>query len=108
MSKLLLQKILLVVGVLSLLFVLIDIGFSIAATLPGTTPAHVEQVKAGPYRLTVSLYKYPANAGYGLPFAVAPVNATSGSLTYHIFSVPAKGVDANPVSLVLIQMDIMA
>ena len=87
----------LVVGALSLLVVLIDLGISIAATIPGTTPAHIEQVKAGPYHLTISLYTYPARAGYGLPFAVAPMNATGGSLTYDIFSVPAKGVDANPI-----------
>ncbi|GCF09796.1 hypothetical protein [Dictyobacter arantiisoli] len=97
MSKLLLQRLMLVLGVIALIVVLIDLGISIAATIPSTTPARVEQVKAGPYQLTVSLYRYPASAGYGLPFAVAPSSATSGSPTYQVYSVPGSGVDATPV-----------
>jgi hypothetical protein len=43
------------------------------------------------------MYTYPANAGFALPFAIAPEQAIDGSLTFHIESLPAPGVDANPV-----------
>ncbi len=97
MSKLLLQRILLFMGVLALLSVVIDGGISIAATIPGSTPPHVSHVSAGSYQLTVDMYTYPANAGYAMPFAVVPAQPVSGSLTYHITSYPGVGVDANPV-----------
>ena len=92
-----LQRILLVLGVVGLLVVLVDLGISIAATFPSATPAHVDHVTAGPYSLTVNLYTYPANAGYALAFAVSSTQATSESLTYSVYSIPGKGVDATPV-----------
>jgi len=92
-----LQRLLLILGVVGLLVVLIDLGISIAATYPGTTPARVDRVTAGPYHLTVDLYSNPANAGYALAFAVAPTQAVNGSLTYRAFSLPGKGVDATPI-----------
>lgn len=92
-----LQRILLVLGVLALLGVLIDIGFSIIATMPAATPVRVVHVRAGPYPLKVSLYKYPATAAYALPFAVAPEQATNGTLHYTVSSLPGKGVDATPI-----------
>ena len=97
MSKLVLQRILLVLGVVGLACVLIDLVISIAATFPSSTPARVDHVTAGPYHLTVSLYRNPANAGYALAFAVAPAQAVDGSLTYHVESLPGQGVDATPV-----------
>jgi hypothetical protein len=97
MAQMLLQRILLILGVVGLGFVLIDLGISIAATIPGTTPAHVDHVTAGPYHLTVGLYTNPANAGYALAFSVAPTQAVNGSLTYHANSLPGQGVDATPV-----------
>jgi hypothetical protein len=97
MSKMMLQRILLIVGVIALVIVLIDGTYSIAATIPGSTPARVDHVTAGPYHLAVSMYTYPANAGFALPFAIAPEQAVNGSLTFHIESVPAPSVDANPV-----------
>src|SRR6266446_4395989 len=97
MSKMFLQRLLLILGVVGLLVVLIDLGISIAATYPGTTPARVDRVTAGPYHLTVDLYSNPANAGYALAFAVAPTQAVNGSLTYRAFSLPGKGVDATPI-----------
>jgi hypothetical protein len=97
MSKMLLQRILLFAGVIALVIVLIDGAYSIAATIPGSTPARVDHVTAGPYHLAVSMYTYPANAGFALPFAIAPEQAVNGSLTFHIESVPAPSVDANPV-----------
>ena len=97
MTKMFLQRLLLIVGVVGLLVVLIDLVISIAATFPSATPARVDQVTAGPYHLMVDLYSYPANAGYALSFAVAPTQSVNGSLTYHAFSLPGKGVDATPI-----------
>jgi hypothetical protein len=97
MSKMMLQRILLIVGVIALVIVLIDGTYSIAATIPGKTPVRVDHVTAGPYHLAVSMYTYPANAGFALLFAIAPEQAVNGSLTFHIESVPAPSVDANPV-----------
>jgi hypothetical protein len=97
MSKMMLQRILLLVGVIALVIVLIDGTYSIAATIPGKTPVRVDHVTAGPYHLVVSMYTYPANAGFALPFAIAPEQAIDGSLTFHVESLPARGVDANPV-----------
>jgi len=88
---------LLIIGVVGLGVVLIDLVISIAATFPGTTPARVDHVTAGPYHLAVSLYTNPANAGYALAFAVAPTQAVDGSLTYHTYSLPGQGVDATPI-----------
>jgi hypothetical protein len=97
MSKMFLQRMLLIIGVIGLVVVLIDLGISIAATFPSATPARVDHVTAGPYHLAVSLYTNPANAGYALAFAVAPTQAVDGSLTYHTYSLPGKGVDATPI-----------
>ena len=97
MSKLLFQRMFLVLAVVGLGVVLVDLVISIAATFPGTTPARVDHVTAGPYHLTVSLYTNPANAGYALAFAVAPTQAVDGSLTYHTYSLPGQGVDATPI-----------
>lgn len=94
MSKLL-QRVLLVLGVVAFLVLLVEIGLSIAATLPGSTPARTVQVKAGPYPLTVNLYKDPANAGYALPFTISSPQARS--LTFDASTVPAESVDATPV-----------
>ena len=97
MSNMVLQRVLLIVGVVGLLVVLIDLGISIAATYPSATPARVDHVTAGPYHLTVNLYTNPANAGYALAFAVAPTQAVDGSLTYQTSSLPGRGVDATPI-----------
>jgi hypothetical protein len=97
MSKHLFQRMFLVLAVVGLGFVLVDLGISIAATFPGTTPARVDHVTAGPYHLTVNLYTNPAHAGYALAFAVAPTQTVDGSLTYHTYSLPGQGVDATPI-----------
>jgi hypothetical protein len=97
MSKMMLQRILLIAGVIALVIVLIDGTYSIAATIPGKTPVRIDHVTAGPYHLAVSMYTYPANAGFALPFAIAPEQAINGSLTFHIESLPGPRVDANPV-----------
>lgn len=91
------QKILLVLACIALLVLLIDIGISILATTHGSNPAKVLHAQAGPYPLTVSLYKYPANAGYALPFAIAPRQAIHGPLHYAVDSEPAADVHATPV-----------
>jgi hypothetical protein len=92
------QFLLLACGVLVLLVVGGEIIYSIAATTHGSTPARVVQVQAGPYPLTVSLYTYPAHASYALPFAIAPQQPTSGTLTYTVTSIPdPSDVPATPV-----------
>lgn len=83
-----LQKFLLVVGIIALLFLLVEIGASLAATQHGNTPARVDQVSAGLYHFTVSLYDDPAHAGFTLPFAIAPTGASAGSWNYQVTSVP--------------------
>ncbi len=90
-----LQYLLLVVGMVALLAVLVDLGVSIVATTHGNTPVRVVHVTAGPYPLTLNLYKDPANAGYALPFAITP--QTQDQLTYNVTSIPAKGIHATPV-----------
>ena len=93
-----LQFLLLAVGVIALLAVGGEIIYSIAATTHGSTPARVVQAQAGPYPLTVSLYTYPAQASYALPFAIAPQRSPAGSLTYNVFSIPdPSDVPATPV-----------
>lgn len=88
---------LLLVGVVALLVVIVELGFSVAATTHGSTPTRVVHVNAGPYPLTVNLYKDPANAGYALPFSIAPQQLINGSLTYDVSSIPAYGIHATPV-----------
>lgn len=88
MNKNILQKFLLAVGVLALVFLLIEVGVSLAATQHGTTPARVDHVTAGPYHFIVSLYDDPARAGFALPFTIAPEKATKGLWTYHVTSIP--------------------
>src|SRR6266581_3015394 len=92
------QFLLLAVGVVALLAVTGEILYSIAATTHGSTPVRIVQVHAGPYPLTVSLYTYPAHASYALPFAIAPRQSISGTLTYEVSSIPdPSDVPATPV-----------
>jgi hypothetical protein len=95
MMSRLFQRLLLVIGVVALLVLLAEMGLSFAATQHGSAPVRVMHVKAGPYPLTVSLYTYPANAGFALPFAIAPQQTLP--LTFDATTVPGKGVDATPV-----------
>lgn len=91
----LLQRILLVIGLLALVVLLIELGVSIAATTHGNTPKRVVHTTAGPYALTVNLYDYPANAGFTLPFSIQAQPAQS--LTYSVFSIPTGHISATPV-----------
>lgn len=91
------QRLLLAVGVLALVVLIVEIGLSLAATTHGSVPERVVRVNAGPYPLVVSLYKYPANAGFALPFAVAPQTPIHGTLTYDVNSLPGDSVSATPV-----------
>jgi hypothetical protein len=90
-----LQRILLVIGLLALLVLIIELGISIAATMHGNTPKRVIHTTAGPYALTVNLYDYPANAGFTLPFSIQA--QPSQSLTYSVFSIPTGDIHATPV-----------
>jgi hypothetical protein len=92
------QQALVAVGVLALIVLLVAIGLQIAATFRTGAPARVVETTAGPYALTVSLYHDPAQAGYALPFAIAPQAPVAGKLTYTVMSVPGEGVDATPVN----------
>ena len=91
------QRLLLLAGVLALVVLIVEISLSIAATTHGSRPARVVRVNAGPYPLVVNLYKYPANAGFALPFAIAPQTPIHGALSYDVNSLPGDGVDATPV-----------
>ncbi len=90
-----LQRIMLVIGVLALLTLIIELVISIAATTHGSTPKRVVHVMAGPYALTVNLYDYPANAGFTLPFSIQAQPAQK--LTYSVFSVPRGTISATSV-----------
>lgn len=92
-----LQKFLLVLGVIALLFLLVEIGASLAATQQGSTPARIDHVATGPYRFTVSLYDDPARAGFTLPFVIAPQGKTSGQWIYQVTSIPEGKLTATPV-----------
>ncbi|MBO0783416.1 MAG: hypothetical protein J2P37_31785, partial [Ktedonobacteraceae bacterium] len=87
------QFVLLVCGIVALVALLTDIGLSLAATTHGATPAKVVRVQAGPYPLTVSLYKDPANAGYALPFAIS----STQPLTYDVTTDPDGSIPATMV-----------
>ncbi len=88
---------LLVAGIIGTLALGAMITLSLLATMHSSTPARVQQVTAGPYQLKVSLYADPANAGFALPFAIAPQQPLHGGLTYTVVSVPGQGVKATPV-----------
>src|SRR5437868_13100187 len=91
------QRILLVIGIVAFIALLVEIGLSIGATMHGNTPARVIHAPAGPYQLTVSLYKDPANAGFALPFAIAHQQPTRGPHTFSVTPEPNYGVDATPI-----------
>ena len=91
------QRLLLALGVLALLALVAEIGLSLGATTHGNAPARVVQINAGPYPLTVSLYKEPALAGFALPFAIAPQQPSEGKLTFDVSSMPDYGLHATPV-----------
>jgi hypothetical protein len=90
------QRLLLAVGLVALVALLTEIGLTVAATIPGSQPARVVNVNAGPYPLKVSLYTYPARAGFAVPYAIAPADQTGG-LTFAVISQP-RGVDATPIN----------
>src|SRR5258708_2809570 len=92
-----LQRVLLVLGVLCLLAVVVELILTVVSSMPGNTPVRVVHVTAGPYPLTVSLYKDPADAGYYLPFALFPQAGMKSGLTFTVSSIPGDGVNATPV-----------
>ncbi len=91
------QPILIAIGVLAFIALIVEIALSVGATMHSNTPAKVVHVNAGPYPLTVSLYKNPANAGFALPFAIAPQQPTHGKLTFDVSSVPIGTIPATEV-----------
>ena len=91
------QMLLFAFGAISMIFLIGAIVASALATTHGSAPARIDNVTAGPYRLEVSLYDYPANAGFALPFAIAPQAPAHGPLTYSVSSIPGHGVHATPV-----------
>ena len=91
------QTLLLAFGAIAMAFLIGAIIASALATTHGSAPARIDTVNAGPYQLKVSLYDYPANAGFALPFAIAPLGPQHGPLTYSVSSIPSQGVHATPV-----------
>jgi hypothetical protein len=89
------QVALAVVAAFALVGLLYAIGLQVAATQPGSTPARVVSAQAGPYPLTISLYKDPADAGYAMPFAIAPSQSVPGRLTYTVSSIPGPALGAS-------------
>ncbi len=96
MNKIL-QYLLLAIGIIAVLVLVVEIGLSILATQPGSTPARVVHVNAGPYPLTVNLYKDPANAGFALPFSITIQQVKASALSFSVSSIPYHGVDATPI-----------
>jgi hypothetical protein len=91
------QKILLAIGIIAFIALLVEITLSVGATIHGNLPAKVVQVNAGPYQLAVSLYKNPANAGFALPFSIAPRQPTQRNLTFDVSSIPTGTIPAKEV-----------
>lgn len=94
------QRGVLVAALLALVFVLVSLAQQVAAAQPAATPAKTVYTPTafGLYPLSVSFSRYPAAAGYALPFAIAPTQPIAGTLTYTVTAVPGPGVDATPVS----------
>ena len=92
------QRALAAAAALGLIFLLASIAQQVAATQSAAKPARVVSLAAGPYPLTVSFSRYPAAAGYALPFAIAPAQPIGGTLSYAVSAIPDSGVDATPVN----------
>ena len=95
--KMILQRLLLIVGILTLLVLIVELVISITATTHGSTPVRTIKTQAGPYPLTVHFYTYPANAGYAFPFDIVPTTNDPEKVTFVINSIPAKKVDATAI-----------
>jgi hypothetical protein len=93
----LLQQFLLALGVIALVFLLVEIAVSVISAQPGNTPARIENVTAGPYRFKVSLSDNPARAGFALPFTIAPQGQNGGQWTYQVTSIYDGTLTATPV-----------
>lgn len=83
-----LQRMLLILGVLALVFLLVEVTATLVATQHGSTPERVEQITVGQDHFRVSLYDSPARAGFALPFAIAPQGSTRGNWSYQVTSIP--------------------
>lgn len=88
-----LQRVLLAIGVVALIALFAEIAISVAATAHNNTAARVVHVQAGPYPLTVTLYKDPADAGYAMPFAISAAEP----LSYDVTANPETDVTATAV-----------
>ncbi len=91
------QNILIAIGILAFIALAIEIALSVGATMHGNTPVKVVHVHAGPYPVTVNLYKDPANAGFALPFSIVPQQATHEKLTFDVSSIPTGDISATQV-----------
>ena len=95
------QLALAVVAIVALVVVGVTLAqIAFAPTLHGG-PARIVPLTAGAYHVNLTLYAYPANAGYALPFALAPAAGTTGPLTYQMTATPGKGVKASVVQGVI-------
>jgi hypothetical protein len=91
------QNILIAIGILAFIALAIEIALSVGATLHSSTPVKIVNVHAGPYPLTVNLYKDPANAGFALPFSIVPQQSTHEKLTFDVSSIPTGDIPATQV-----------
>jgi hypothetical protein len=67
---------------------------ALASTIHGA-PVRFVDTTAGAYSLKVAFYTDPINAGDAIPFAIAPVSSTQGSLSYTVTATPGPGVSGS-------------
>jgi hypothetical protein len=63
----------------------------LASTIHGA-PVRFINATAGPYPIKLALYNDPINAGDAIPFNIAVVPGTRGSLSYQVTASPGPGV----------------
>ncbi len=87
------------VAVLALGATLVTLGQIVfAANLHSATAAQVFPVSAGAYHLNLTLYTYPATAGYAQPFTITPQAGSPIPQSYTLVAQPERGVLATPIT----------
>jgi hypothetical protein len=87
------------VAALALVATLVTLGQIVfAADIHSETPAQVFPVTAGAYRLDLTLYTYPATAGYAQPFTITPQAGSAVPQSYSLIARPDPSVIATPIT----------